>query len=95
MFKYRDNQKATLWTSYSSNPLELEKASSFTRKTQEQTKKKKKKSYEGRLTARMESTGGEVKTSPPIAAVSIPSPTNPACAGSCPLPPPVSKIGIA
>lgn len=41
-------------------------------------------------TAKIESTGGEAKTSPQIAAVSIPSPTNPACAGSCPLPPPVS-----
>lgn len=29
-------------------------------------------------TAKMESTGGEAKTSPQIAAVSIPSPTNPA-----------------
>lgn len=33
-------------------------------------------------TARMESTGGEAKTSPQIAAVSIPSPTYPALAGS-------------
>lgn len=29
-------------------------------------------------TAKIESTGGEAKTSPQIAAVSIPSPTNPA-----------------
>ena len=29
-------------------------------------------------TARIEATGGEAKTSPQIAAVSIPSPTNPA-----------------
>ena len=40
-------------------------------------------------TARIESTGGEENISPQIAAVSIPSPTNPAWAGSCPLPPPV------
>lgn len=41
-------------------------------------------------TAKIESTGGDAKTSPQIAAVSIPSPTKPACAGSWPLPPPVS-----
>ena len=31
---------------------------------------------------------GEVKISPHTAASSMPSATNPACAGSCPLPPP-------
>ena len=31
---------------------------------------------------------GEVNTSPQTAASSIPSATKPACAGSCPLPPP-------
>ena len=41
-------------------------------------------------TARIESTGGEENISPHIAAVSIPSPTNPAWAGSWPLPPPVT-----
>ena len=41
-------------------------------------------------TARIESTGGEENISPQIAAVSIPSPTNPAWAGSWPLPPPVT-----
>jgi hypothetical protein len=50
--------------------------------------------WEELLTARMESTVGEAKTSPQIAAVSIPSPTYPACAGSCPLPPPVSKMAL-
>lgn len=35
---------------------------------------------------------GEAKTSPQIEAVSNPSPTYPACAGSCPLPPPASQI---
>lgn len=32
--------------------------------------------------------GGEANTPPHTAAVSIPSQTNPACAGSCPEPPP-------
>lgn len=43
-------------------------------------------------TAKIESTVGEAKTSPQIEAVSNPSPTYPACAGSCPLPPPASQI---
>ena len=38
--------------------------------------------------------GGEAKTSPATAAVSMPVPTYPACAGSCPLPPPVTMEGI-
>lgn len=45
-----------------------------------------------RRTARIASTGGDAKTSPHIAAVSIPSPTNPAWAGSWPLPPPVDTL---
>jgi hypothetical protein len=42
-------------------------------------------------TAKIESTGGEVKTSPETAAVNIPGPTNPAWAGSWPLPPPMKS----
>ena len=53
---------------------------------------KKKKVRNRKHTAKIESTGGEAKTSPQMEAVSIPSPTNPACAGSCPLPPPASQI---
>ena len=34
------------------------------------------------------STEGQAKTSPQTAAVSMPRPTKPACAGSCPAPPP-------
>lgn len=41
-------------------------------------------------TERIASTGGLAKQSPHMAAVSIPSPTNPAWAGSWPLPPPVT-----
>ena len=43
-------------------------------------------------TAKIESTGGEAKTSPEIAAVNIPGTTNPAWAGSWPLPPPMNKM---
>jgi hypothetical protein len=42
-------------------------------------------------TAKIESTDGEAKTSPETAAVNIPAPTNPAWAGSWPLPPPTEK----
>src|SRR5215213_2583387 len=41
-----------------------------------------------RIAASTASGLGEVKTSPATAALSIPGPTYPACAGSCPLPPP-------
>ena len=43
-------------------------------------------------TAKIESTGEEVKTSPETAAVNIPRPTNPAWAGSWPLLPPMNKM---
>lgn len=36
--------------------------------------------------------GGELNTSPQTAALSIPSPTRPPCAGSCPLPPPEISV---
>src|SRR5215831_17138197 len=40
------------------------------------------------MASKMESVSGEVNTWPATAALSIPAPTYPACAGSCPLPPP-------
>jgi len=42
-------------------------------------------------TAKIESTGGEAKTSPKTPAVNILGPTNLAWAGSWPLPPPMNK----
>jgi len=42
-------------------------------------------------TAKIESTGGEAKTSPETVVVNILGPTNPAWAGSWPLPPPMNK----
>jgi len=42
--------------------------------------------------ARMASAGGDAKTSPTTAAASIPLPTYPLCAGSCPDPPPAAAV---
>ena len=82
---YLDNQKTPLWPSYSSNTLMFKHMILFSNfeHNQDQTNLKRLN-----YTARIASTVGEAKTSPQIAAVSIPSPTYPACAGSCPLPPP-------
>ena len=41
-----------------------------------------------RMAAKIDFAGGEANTAPATAAVSIPLPTNPACDGSWPLPPP-------
>ena len=43
--------------------------------------------YTARIAATISPTGGLAKTSPHTAAVSIPLPTKPACAGSWPDPP--------
>ena len=47
-----------------------------------------------RRAARIDFVGGEVNTTPDTAADSIPVPTNPACAGSCPLPPPETRVTL-
>ena len=47
-----------------------------------------------RKAVRIASEGGDAKTAPGTAAVSIPLPTNPTCAGSCPLPPPHTSVTL-
>lgn len=44
------------------------------------------------MAARTASTEGDAKISPQTAAVSMPAPTYPACAGSWPLPPPAFRV---